>query len=145
MIMKSVSMIRISSLIMTISGIIGLIISFFLGTVDVYILLFIPIFKLSGFLPMISIFLLFAGVILLFISLSFGTFTFKDEGPDDHNRSYSGKEVRSEWGGLILIGPIPIIFGSRFSKLDRKVKITYISSVVAIVVLTALILLIFIG
>ncbi len=111
------------------------------GEVRFALLLIFPVFYGSGVISGLAFTLIFLGFVLLFLEpfLSHKT-SFDTKSPPITYSSeknipqiYREKEVKTEkkYGGLILIGPIPIVFGS-----DRDT--------VLVVVLIALLILAFI-
>jgi len=86
------------------AGILGLVLSALLGDLQFHLILVIPVISGSGPLPAVSILSLIAGPILIFLS------------PFLDLSEKGGSRVKSrgvEGGGIVFIGPIPIIFGSR--------------------------------
>ncbi|MCZ7379952.1 MAG: TIGR00304 family protein [Candidatus Methanoperedens sp.] len=62
-------------------------------------------------------FLIIAGSFLLilgFLLVAFGMMGHvkESEGSDDERPAETGKETRVKGGGIILIGPIPVVFGT---------------------------------
>jgi uncharacterized protein (TIGR00304 family) len=58
-------------------------------------------------------FLITAGsflIILGFLLVAFGMM--KKEGPDEERHAGTGKETRVKGGGVIFIGPVPVVFGT---------------------------------
>lgn len=118
---------------------VGLIIlSIFRGEAEVALFLIFPVIYGSGVLSVIGIFMIF-GSFLLFFFLPL-------------RRSPEGKERREEWekqetrsgskfGGVVFIGPIPIVFGK--DKSITKVML-YIGLIIALILLVVYSLLIFV-
>ncbi len=106
------------------------IILLFLGIEKLYFVFFIPVFVSSSPLSVIPFLLL---IIPIFISFFEGQISvekneFQGFMQNDINQTKS-KEVN--YGGILLIGPIPIIFGKGMS---RKVLIILIVLMIAITV-----------
>ncbi|MDW5561597.1 MAG: DUF131 domain-containing protein [Methanomassiliicoccus sp.] len=74
------------------------------GQVSVALVLIVPVLYGTGPLVAFAALAVFAGMVLLSLSL-FG----RPGGRDAGITSATGKR---EWGGVVLIGPIPIVFGS---------------------------------
>ncbi|MHC1710487.1 MAG: DUF131 domain-containing protein [Methanomassiliicoccales archaeon] len=93
------------------------------GEVELYIFLIFPVLKAEGAYGAAAFLLAFASLILIIFSFWTGV---RQEGPDTSGRT--------SVGGVIMIGPIPIVLGS-----DRRT--TIITLVLALVVLMMIILL----
>ena len=91
-------------ILLSVAGILGLLLSALLGYLHFHLILLIPVISGSGPLPAISILSLIAGPILIFLS------PFLDLSGKEGSRV---KSRGIEGGGIVFIGPIPIIFGSR--------------------------------
>ncbi|MBN1390430.1 MAG: DUF131 domain-containing protein [Candidatus Thermoplasmatota archaeon] len=86
------------------------------GDIEVYLFLIFPVFKVSGTLGTLSILLLIAGSLALFISFLGGNFRehhgplsgSKDGMRDRKDRQNKGN---NRWGGVVFLGPIPLVFG----------------------------------
>lgn len=104
---------HIVSLVFLIIGLILLAFGVFQGEVSFGLAVFIPFIIGSGFYALLGIVLVFFGIILLFIV---HIPIFYSNGRKTTHLSkykevdYQQKTVKS--GGIILIGPIPIVFGS---------------------------------
>ncbi len=60
-------------------------------------------------------FLIIAGSFLLilgFLLVAFGMMGKESEEPDEERPAGTGKETRVKGGGVILIGPVPLVFGT---------------------------------
>ncbi len=73
-----------------------------LGQAELSLVLIVPVVHGSGPLVGLSVVMLFMGMVVTFLSLSSGPVQ-GGEGAEEGER---------KWGGVVLIGPIPIIFGS---------------------------------
>jgi len=112
-------------------GITFVVISAFRGEISVGFILFFPFIYGEGFYAAIGVILIFISILLFVI----GLFNFEkynvfhiEEKPvgDEKNRQVEG-------GGILLIGPIPIVIGSNW-----KIVLILISLAVAIVIITFL-------
>ncbi len=112
-----------------------------IGEVQFVLFLIFPVFYGSGVIPGLSFTLIFLGFVLLFLEpfLSHKFSMNKEFFPVTYSPRKNASQISAEremktekkYGGLILIGPIPIVFGS-----DRDT--------VLVVVLIALLILAFI-
>ncbi|MEM0160379.1 MAG: DUF131 domain-containing protein [Thermoplasmata archaeon] len=111
--MKIVS--RYLGLLLLVLGIVILFIAIASGAVNFGIFLIFPVLWGTGALAALSFILIFLGIIILFISVPYESMEFDN----------SKNRVKSKFGGFVLVGPFPIVFGS-----DKK--IVYISIVLLI-------------
>ncbi|MCL4452514.1 DUF131 domain-containing protein [Ferroplasma sp.] len=114
---------RLAGIFLILAGFIILILLALEGLVQFGIFLFIPFAVSTSPLAVIPFIMIFSGIVIFFISVPVidkGNMAdrWQNEGDDDRN----GK--KSQTGGLVMIGPVPIIFGN-----DRK--LIYISMAVA--------------
>ncbi len=93
------------------------------GEVELYLFLIFPVLKADGAYGAAALLLAFASLMAIFYSFWTGV---RREGPEPSGRT--------SVGGVIMIGPIPIVLGS-----DRRT--TIITLVLALVVLMIIILL----
>jgi uncharacterized membrane protein len=96
-IVKAVTLVGI---FLIVGGMTGLLISALKGGISIAILLFIPVIMMSGPVPVISIVLMTAGLIMIVYSRWIGS------------RGKGASREQGTWGGVVLIGPFPILFGS---------------------------------
>lgn len=98
------------------------------GHAAIDLFLIIPIIHGTGALVALSFLLFFVGVLLMFLSVTGGV--------EDEVQSGGPPTGKNEWGGVILLGPIPIVLGSGGFLRERWV-------LVSLVVLGSLMLLLF--
>lgn len=84
-------------------GIVLLVLAVLEGQASLALVLIIPVIYGTGPLLAISVLMIFAGLALVFMS-----FFQTAPGMDTAN----APREKKEWGGVILIGPIPIVIGS---------------------------------
>ncbi len=82
------------------------------GQVSFALVLIIPVIYGTGPLAVTAFLSIFAGMALVFLSL------LRSLGRVDTVNAHKG--TKKEWGGVILIGPIPIIIGSAGMLRGRK-------------------------
>jgi uncharacterized protein (TIGR00304 family) len=104
--MERRTVMRAAGLYLLLVGILLLALAIASGEAKVALVLIIPIIYGSGALAAGGILLIFAGIVLM--SLSYFTFAAPAEEPSDAHH----EPTKKEYGGVILIGPIPIVFGS---------------------------------
>jgi uncharacterized protein (TIGR00304 family) len=81
----------------------------FLGNVEIYLFLVFPIIKLNGIFGLIGILLLILGILLFF----FSNFSNYQQGRiSGIEREREKVSVSKDWGGIVFIGPVPIVFGN---------------------------------
>ena len=115
---------RILALMLLITGIVLLAYSGFRGDLRFSLFFIIPIIYGTGGYAALGVLLTFMGVLLLFLTPFFSLTTAQQLEPP---------KTEKKWGGVIFIGPLPIIFGS-----DTKIAL-----ILAVVGLLLLLLLIF--
>jgi len=86
-----------------------------IGQASMYMVLFIPVIRIRGLIGAIGALMIFAGFILLHF-LSFQGYVPSRETLKKRQRGYgqTNQRLRTSggFGGVLLIGPIPIIFGA---------------------------------
>lgn len=106
--------------------------SVYSGLISFSLVVIIPVLTSDSALGSLPLLLIFAGFVLLALGPALG-----DDGPDETEYAGPGTQgtgaARSRSGGVILIGPIPIIFGS-----DGRTAL--IAAAIAIVVMALVIL-----
>ena len=75
------------------------------GEVTLFLLFVIPVLTITGPLGAAGALLLPAAVLLLFLSVL-------PSRSEDMEGADSEDEARARWGGVIMMGPVPIAFGS---------------------------------
>ncbi len=119
-------------------GLSGIIASIVLGQVRIYLVLIIPVFVMQGPLPLISVLLLIIGFFIFFFSRI---------GPSSDQRGSPGptstiSDKNFDGGGVIFIGPIPIIFGTKGFKegLPRTYYLWILGIAILIIILMTIVL-----
>ncbi len=120
-------------------GFIIFIIFGFLGIAKVGIFFIFPFIISNNALSVIPALIIFIGFISLFILPFQGTINndYNDESNqnvNDYNKNNT--EKKSSFGGLVMIGPVPIIFGN-------NKKLVYISMIIALVIIILYIIFIY--
>ena len=100
------------SLISFIIGVVFFILGFLQGDLQTGIFLIFPFIAGSGVYAFIGFIFIFISI-LLFIS-GFSVPTDLDKINLDKENSGSGKKISVKGGGVVLIGPFPIVFGSNW-------------------------------
>ena len=109
------------------------------GEANVYLVLVIPVIVGTGPLAFLGVFLAFAGFLLTFLLWP----SRLDAEPGDRNAlpvSPEGAQPARRWGGVLFLGPIPVIFGSD-PRMTRTMLLIGVVLFLALVVLTVLALL----
>ncbi|MDH7509044.1 MAG: TIGR00304 family protein [Methanomassiliicoccales archaeon] len=129
--------IRLVSLAMILSGILLVVYGIASGEMQVALFLIFPVIYGTGILSLISLLLIFIGFFLTF--LSFAIPPERIEVPYETmemERPCSEEKPHVKGGGVVLIGPIPIIFGS-----DAKMAVIAMVLAIAMILLTLLLFL----
>jgi uncharacterized protein (TIGR00304 family) len=109
------------------------------GEASVYLVLVIPIIVGTGPLAFLGIFLVFAGFLLTFLLWPLRP-NLESEGQGVLPVAREGPPPARRWGGVLFLGPIPVIFGSD-PRMTRTMLLVGVVLFVALVVLTVLALL----
>jgi len=114
-----------------------ILLSMFTGESHAALFLIFPVIYGEGFLPLLGFLLIFAGMLLIFF-LPFRIHTHQIpsenyEMEDEHMVLPTENKVEKKYGGVILIGPIPIVFGS-----DKNMAL--IATTIALIVLAIFLL-----
>lgn len=130
--MRAARYLRAASIILFASGMTALIMAALSGEVDFGLVLVFPVIWGTGILSAVGIFMIFAGIFLFYIS-----FFFLIPPPVPEYGAHIDditQESRSHAGGVILIGPIPIVFGSDW----KTVRMVIILAIVLVLLLLVL-------
>jgi uncharacterized protein (TIGR00304 family) len=109
--------------------------SVFSGMTRFYLVLIVPVFASDNIFGMLPLLAVFIGITLIAFAPTFDRANWDvaemDGTENHHERADRG---RSKFGGVVMIGPIPILFGS-----DKKM--TLVAAALAIIVLAIMVLL----
>ena len=97
-------------------------------------LFFIPYLRSSTWIGAVAILLIFAGIVVLMLNAFFG---FRKAHENEAQATSSVDQAEGEVGGVVLIGPIPIAFGSS----NRAALIALIATALVVMALVVLLLL----
>lgn len=122
-----------ASVLLLAAGLLGVLLSVILGQVKIYFILIIPVFVMEGILPILSVLFLIGGAIGIFIG-RLSSYT------DSEGFSKSGKNI--DGGGIIFLGPIPIVFGSRKFREDlpRRIWLWTMGFAIFVILIIAIVL-----
>jgi uncharacterized protein (TIGR00304 family) len=105
------------------------------GDIEVGLALFlIPYLQSSTWIGAVAILLIFAGIVVLMLSVFFGL---GQAHEDEAQVTSPVEQKKGEVGGVVLIGPIPIVFGSS----NRAALIALIVTALVVMALVVLLLL----
>jgi uncharacterized protein (TIGR00304 family) len=127
------STVRWAGLALFLIGLVSTAWAVYAGLISFDLVVIVPVLTSTSALGALPLLTIFAGILLMAIGPALGDDSFTDAGAagsdiDGPDRKHAG------FGGVVLIGPIPIIFGS-----DKRTAL--IAAAIAIVVLAALVLL----
>ncbi|MCU0853110.1 MAG: DUF131 domain-containing protein [Thermoplasmata archaeon] len=89
------------------------------GEADVSLVVIFPVFSGSGWMFISGVLLMIAGFVAFFLAMfSAAAYGVPDMEPRTEAGS-PGRRTETRYGGVVLIGPVPIAFGS-----DRKTAMT---------------------
>jgi uncharacterized protein (TIGR00304 family) len=117
---------HIFSLIFLIGAIISFVIGFMEGDVEGGIFIIFPFVIGSGISSLIGIVLIFLSVLFYIFGLT--RFDFQEEEYSINKNEPIQKKTSVKGGGVVLIGPIPIVFGSSW-------KIALVMMVLALIII----------
>jgi uncharacterized protein (TIGR00304 family) len=117
---------HILSLICFILGIAFFLIGFLTGEAEGGLFIVFPFIVGSGFFPLLG----FIFILIAIFSFIFGLSTYKtpDENQIFNDELQSKKKTSVKGGGVVLIGPIPIVFGSSW-------KIAIVLMIIALILI----------
>lgn len=119
----------LSGLVLLASGIMGIIVSAFLGRIEIIIFLIVPVLILKGALPILSLLSFILGASLLgYNAIKRSLYNL---GPME--RTPKGSQNMVHHGGVLFIGPFPIFFGDG----DRSVKWYVLAAILAMTITVA--------
>ncbi len=105
-------MLRRAALLSILIGAGLLLYAIFSGEANVALLLIFPVIYGSGFYSLMGILLIMLGTFLLFLSPVESLEREAMVYPEESENWYVENKEKTKFGGVIFIGPIPIVFGS---------------------------------
>ncbi len=118
---------RILGLLLALLGLCLIGFGIFTGELQVALFIIFPLVYGQGLLGAAGIFLIFLGFVVFFLSFSVETAPSRKEASGDE--SPPAEREKSRFGGVVFIGPIPIVFGSGKELLRNR---WFLASIVAI-------------
>ncbi len=124
------------------AGFIIFIIFGFLGIAKIGIFFIFPFIISNKALSIVPVLIIFIGFIILFILPFYDTKynNYNEENYNEENnyktKSENNQNKRSSFGGIVMIGPVPIIFGN-------NKKLVYVSIIIALIIIILYILFIY--
>lgn len=108
----------------------------------VYLVLIVPVVTGSGPFALLGMLLIFLGFFATFLFWPWHAETFlpPDEPIPSADEQAASPSVRRRWGGVVFLGPFPIVFGSD-PRMTRLMLIAGIVLFLALLVLTLFVLL----
>jgi uncharacterized protein (TIGR00304 family) len=125
--------VRYVGIALLIFGLLTTVWSIYIGLVKFYLVVIVPVLTSDNALGMLPLLAVFAGVVLMTVGPAFGNFDMPDAAKSANVDERPNKD-RTKIGGVVLIGPIPILFGS-----DRSM--TLIAAAISIMILAIVVLL----
>ena len=106
------------------------------GEADISLVVIIPVISGTGGVFLLGMLLVVAGLVLGFVLVAMGQTEWVDHQEparmNENGLHHAGREKReARYGGVVLIGPVPIAFGS-----DRKVAVTMLAGGIIIAIVT---------
>jgi uncharacterized protein (TIGR00304 family) len=101
---------RLLALLLIAAGVVGVVYCILTGEIQVGLFLFFLPYLYGGTaLGAISILAVVVGVALLFVDVFRRSTPEPSQAPE---QGPSGERPKTEWGGVVIVGPVPIVFGS---------------------------------
>lgn len=122
------SMLRRLSFMLFVAGIICFVLGVLNGEAEVGFVLIFPFIAGSGILSLLGVLFLFFGM-LLYIG-GFYHHSLDDHTVTGNETSHGSSKSKLRGGGVVLIGPIPIVFGTSW-------KMTIVALVITIIALVS--------
>lgn len=115
----------LAGLLSLLLGTIGLVASVLMGAASLALVLVLPVLVFEGPLPVLSFIMILVGIFLLAFS-----------GIRPHCGKASDKK-KDNWGGIVLVGPFPILFGNLKGAVPACLRVTIMiaSLIMAIAIL----------
>jgi uncharacterized protein (TIGR00304 family) len=108
--------------------------SVYTGLVNLYVVLIIPVLTSNSAFGTLPLLVIFAGIVLIILGPAFGENETGTIMRDDSSIRNGAEHKKMKFGGVVLIGPIPILFGS-------NKRMALIAAAIAISILALLVLL----
>lgn len=130
------------------AGFIIFIIFGFLGIAKIGIFFIFPFIISNKALSIVPVLIIFIGFIILFISPFYDINKYNKENYNNYyeenyneennykTKSENNQNKKSSFGGIVMIGPVPIIFGN-------NKKLVYVSIIIALIIIILYILFIY--
>ena len=116
-------------------GLVTTVWSVYSGLTRFYLVVIVPVFSSDNVFGMLPLLAIFAGIVLMALSPAFDESEPDLAQPGESSNTVGGNDAsRMKVGGVVLIGPIPILFGS-----DKKM--TLMAAAVGIMILAIIVLL----
>lgn len=126
--------IRSISLSMIVAGIFLVIYGIMKGEMQVALFLIFPVIYGTGIIGLIAVLMIFLGFFLVFLSFAIPSQRVEEPyGSIEIERPQTEKKSQVKGGGVVLIGPIPIVFGS-----DAKMAIVVMVLAIVLILLAIL-------
>ncbi len=120
-------------LLLFIFGIVSSIILVTLGMGKFYLFVIIPVFYFTGVYSLVPILFLITGILLMFFQLpcESGSHSHWRGDHQNDNETHPGEIAgKKKFGGVIMIGPIPLIFGN-----DQKLVYIAIGAIILLILI----------
>lgn len=127
---------RILAFLIILAGVVLLAYDVAVGDMQVALLLIVPVVYGSSVLGILTIGLIIGGIFVAMVDPFLAAGIEEPQGVPSNEEGRPETEKRTEFGGVVFIGPIPILFGSTR-------KMTVFVAVLAAIVLAIMVLLLF--
>ena len=115
-------------------GLVTTVWSVYSGLTRFYLVVIVPVFSSDNVFGMLPLLAIFAGIVLMALGPAFDEYEPYPAQMGESATADGNDAGRTKVGGVVLIGPIPILFGS-----DKKM--TLMAAAIAIMILATIVLL----
>jgi len=111
-------LLKISSICLILISFVLFLVGVLLGDVELFLFLVFPIIKISGVFGVLSFLSFLSGLVLFFIYMAIRSgdvngFDPEERKEDKGPRKKTTPGASTRWGGVVFIGPVPLVFGDK--------------------------------
>ena len=105
----------IGGIILAAVGLAGIVYSALSGDLSINLILIIPVISIRGPIGVLCGMVFIVGVVMMILSTFLKGTGFQPKGINRENRGINEQTVqlKNDWGGVVFLGPFPIVFGNR--------------------------------
>ena len=136
---RTVRLVRLSGPVVFLAGVVALVVGFAENQATLSLFVIFPVVTATGPWSILGILLMIGGFLLFFVAASppLGPSTVTPTPPSSEIPAPPSPPVSRRWGGVVFLGPIPVVFGSD-PKVARWMLVLGAILFVGLVVLTVI-------